>query len=259
MLRFIFQEERRQDDGLILRTNQAIDLFCKRLRALYPCKGEVPGKWIRLDLWAAGLKNALNELEQSIYCSTKYADGFNHRAHDGGAKGKGGGPLTEEELTEEEREQYYRHIYFYKNAFIRVFSILDKTGYFLDTIFEADTAAVKPKFSYFTVLRRLHETGLHAELEKRLYRLKVRYREPLDRLRRQRNLEIHSMNVELIDEMWRARSCFAEYHHVEPLDEHIRDLDAAFRMVGESLYEIFSYCAAELKRTERSGTMPKRS
>lgn len=260
MLRTFFDEPKRRDDGLLLRTNRAIDQFGKRLRHLYSCDGGVPEKWIRLDLWADGLKHALNELEQSIFCCAKYAAGVPRTRGNGTAGNSGAGNgLTVEDLSEEERDHYYRHIYFYKNAFIRVFSILDKTGYFLDTLFEARTAEVKPKFSYFTVLRRMHETGLHPELEERLYRLKVRYRQPLDRLRRQRNLEIHSMNVELIDELWQRRSCFAEYHHVEPLEDHLADLAAAFEMVCGSLHEIFTYCTANLPKNERAGFKPKRS
>jgi len=257
LLRSIFNEERRRDEGLLQKTNRAIELFGRRLRELHPCDKPVPAKWIRLDLWAESLKSTLNELEQSIYCSAKYAAAFRNA---NGAKANGArenGPIVEK-LSEELRDHYRRHIYFYKNAFIRVFSVLDKTGYFLDTMFDANTAQIKQRFSYFTVLRRLHDTGLHPVLEKRLYRLKDRFQEPLDRLRKQRNLEIHSMNVELIDEVWRARSCFAEYHYVEPLDEHLNDLDAAFEMVCGSLYEIFTYCTDHLREQKRSGYWPKR-
>src|SRR5690606_20457870 len=117
-----------------------------------------------------------------------------------------------------------RHVYFYKNAVIRIFSILDKTGFFLDTFFDLETAKVKSKFSYFTVLRQMHQRSIHTHLEQQLFNLKIKFREPLDRLRRKRNLEIHAMNAEIIDDVWQNRQRFADRMELEPLEENNKEL-----------------------------------
>jgi hypothetical protein len=233
MLRMMFGEERRQDEDLLLATNQAIIAFCKKLRSVHPCSGEVEARWIRLDLWANGLTSALNELEQSVYCATKYSILVSK--------------TFEEEMAETERDNYDRYNYYYKNALIRIFSILDKTGYFLDTLLEAETARVKHRFSYFTVLRQLHQTHKHTYLEQLLYNLKVDYQVPLNRLRKKRNLEIHSMNAELVDDVWRTRACFADRHLVEPIQVNMNDLNQGYQMVCESLKHIFTYVHSVLE------------
>src|SRR5690606_24701273 len=109
----------------------------QQLRSKYGT-GNIEDKWIRLDLWASGTLVALDELEQSVYCSMRFAESIRSK--------------YEDEMPEAERNDYYQHIYYYKNAFIRVFSILDKTGFFLNTMYELETGKVKQKFSYFTVL-----------------------------------------------------------------------------------------------------------
>mgnify|MGYP001412469422 CR=1 FL=1 len=226
MLRTIFGEPRKIEEGILLETNSAIQAFSKQLRAVHG-NSQVEAKWIRLDLWASGLLVALDELEQSVYCSAKLAEQVKSR--------------YEDEMSEEERNDYYRHVYYYKNAFIRLFSILDKTGFFLDTLFDLDTSKVKPKFSYFTVLRQMHLTSTHKKLEQKLFDLKVKHRQPLDRLRRKRNLEIHSMNAELIDDFWRTKSRFADRMQIESLEANMADLQAGYEMVCCSLHTIFRY------------------
>lgn len=231
MLRSIFGEPRRLDEGLLRETNEAIRLYCKRLRHVRGHSRDLD-KWIRLDLWAGGLITALDELEQSIYCSDKYGRRVTGK--------------FEDEMSSPEKDDYFRHVYFYKNAFIRLFSILDKTGYFLDTLFELETGKTKQKFSYFTVLRQLHLAATHAQLEQKLFDLKVKFRDPMDRLRKKRNLEIHSMNAELIDDAWRARSRFADRYEIEPLADNMNDLALGFEMVCKSLHTIFGYCVNDL-------------
>lgn len=227
MLRSMFGDKPRQDFGILLETNTAIDAFCKRLRREYDCADGVDAKWIRLDLWATGLRSALNELEQSVYCSQAYGANTIKR--------------SEEEMTSDELTTYYRHVYYYKNGFIRIFSILDKTGYFLDKLYDLETARVKPKFSYYTVLRQLRKSPAHTPLEQRLYEIKVNFRKPMDRLRTRRNLEIHSLNAELIDDVWRTRHCFATEHLVEPVQSNLEDLQQGLVMVCDSLHTIFAY------------------
>ena len=232
MLSKLYDKARRKELAMAVETNRAIRRFCDVLRSKY-ANGNVDDKWIRLDLWANGLITALDELEESTYCSQLFAVNISY--------------TYEEDMPEEDKSNYYRHIYFYKNAFIRVFSILDKMGFFMDTLFELETAKVKNRFSYFTVLRQMHKTSTHPYLEQQLYALKERYREPLDRLRRKRNMEIHAMNAELIDDVWRKRHRFADRHEIEPLADNNRDLMQGLEMVCHSLQIIFTYCTSQLK------------
>jgi hypothetical protein len=229
MLRSFFGDEPRQESGLLLDTNNAIESFCKQLRREHDCAEGVLPKWIRLDLWATGLRTALNELEQSVYCSQQYGANITK--------------LSEEEMTSEELDSYYRHVYFYKNAFIRIFSTLDKTGYFLDKLYDLETNRIKQKFSYYTVLRQLRKITVHAPLEQRLFDIRVTYQKSMERLRTRRNLEIHSLNAELIDDIWRTRQCFATEHGIEPVRNNLQDLQQGFVMVCESLHTIFAHCS----------------
>ena len=51
-----------------------------------------------------------------------------------------------EKMQTEERTNYHRYLYFYKNGFIRVFSILDKLGFYLNKRLQLNTEKVKPRF-----------------------------------------------------------------------------------------------------------------
>jgi hypothetical protein len=232
MLRTIFGEPRKREEGLLLNTNDAIKEFNNQLRKKHRIN-LVDSKWARLDLWAAGLMRALDEFEQSVYCCAKFAM-LIHSAY-------------EDEMSPDELDNYHRHIFFYKDAFIRLFSLLDKTGFFLDLLYELETGKVKQRFSYFTVLRQLHKTNVHPQLEKQLFDLKVKYREPLDRLRKKRNLEIHSLNSELIDDNLRLSLSFSERMKIEPIQSHMADLHQAMEAACQSLHIIFRYSRGVIK------------
>lgn len=228
MITSLFDDKPRKPSAELEQVRTAIAEFCAALRRRH--NGDtVEAKWIRLDLWASGLSAALTELDESAHLAVRFAAGLSCR--------------YEDELSEADRLNYYRHLYFYKDAFIRLFSVLDKTGYFLDTLLDLDTRNVKAKFSYYTVLREMHKRDVHSGLEQQLYRLKVAYREPMDRLRRKRNLEIHAMNVELIDDVWQKRHRFADRLEIEPLADNLRDLEQGVQMACRSLLTIFRYCA----------------
>jgi len=226
MIASLFGDGPRKPSGLE-PAKDAIGAFCSALRKRHG-GDRVEARWIRLDLWAGGLIAALTELEECARLAAGFAIGLSYR--------------FEEDMPEEDRLNYYRHLFFYKDAIIRLFSVLDKTGYFLDTMFELGTGRVKAKFSYFTVLRQMRDRNVHPELERRLVQIKQRYREPMDRLRRRRNLEIHAMNVELLDDVWQKRNRFADRRFVEPLADNLRDLEQGLRMAGSSLLAIFRYC-----------------
>ena len=229
MLRQIFDKPKRIDSGHLLSVNQTIEQFCSSLRKHFQKRNKVPPKFVFLELRAKAFISDLNELEQSKFCCEQYQLRI--------------GKPFEEEMNALERDDYDRFNYYYKNAFIRVFSILDKLGYFLNDFLMLDTGKIKSKFSYYTVLRRMFEIHAHPKLQKRLYDLKINYDEPMQHLRKKRNLEIHSMSVELLNDISSAvPNQFVDQNKIEPLEQNVADLQIGFEMVCRSLYEVFTYC-----------------
>ncbi len=229
MFRQWFGEREGAGAGLKPAAIQAIERFCRQLRKQYKGKQEIPERVVRQDVWASGFKTALEELEGSRYCSAMYRrqvrSGF------------------EEDMSSEELRAYRLHIYFYKSAFVRIFSLLDKLGFFLNDYYDLGTEKVKRRFSYFTVLRQMQHKKTHFKLEQQLLHLKVKYQEPLNHLRTKRNLEIHAINIELIDDQVRRHRGFVERHHIEPLDDNLSDLEQSFEMVCLCLKNVFEYAS----------------
>jgi hypothetical protein len=213
LLRILFNEPKREDSGKLLAAGNAIRAFQVKNH--------------RYAMWSQGFIDALDELEQSQYCSEQYAKRIND--------------AFLEQMSPEELDDYRRFVYFYKNAFIRLFSILDKLGFFMNEVLELKTESIKARFSYFTVLRRMHEQHLHQSLEQQLYDMKTTNRAPLDRLRNQRNMEIHSINAEMIDDLSNQPSTFSNRIHVENVKENIQDLRIGFDMVCTTLTLTFTY------------------
>jgi len=226
MLRYLFGESKRGSDELLDPCFTLIDRFCERLRERNAVRGLHP-RAHSLDLFAQGLRRSLDELEQSVYCAFRYSGEL--RAED---------PAR---LGNEQADDYFRYLYFYKNAMIRVFANLDKLGYFMNDWFQLHTERVKPKFSYFTVLRRMRQTRTHAKLESRLYRIKVEYGPPMQRLRLKRNLEIHLVNVELLDPLKLLESGESGPRRGESAMNDLADLRAGYEMACRSMYEVFRY------------------
>ncbi|WP_248927812.1 Cthe_2314 family HEPN domain-containing protein [Paenibacillus hamazuiensis] len=230
MLRHLFGEPRRVDDGLLLDASRAIETYLEHLSKRSPQEPRENVKTGRLRLLSKGLGRALDELEQSIFCAARYGEGVGKR--------------FVEEMTEEERDSYHRHIYFYKNAFIRLFAILDKIGYFLNELFELETEKVKERFSYFTVLRTMHQRGVGAPLEQTLFEMKQQYKPQMQRLRNQRNMEIHWLNADLLDDLMRtmeARQTREKRTHVENIEDNMADLQAAYEMTCKVVTSVFTY------------------
>ena len=155
MLRALFGESERQVDDrrreLLEMQRELIERYQRSGK-----RGVHSAHQLRMLSWIRSLTSTFDELEQSVYCSEKFAARVKHQ--------------YVEEMDPEEEADYRRHLYFYKNAFIRVFSVLDKLGSFLDERFSLGTAQLKEKFSYFTVLRHMRQRRLHPEL---LYKLQV--------------------------------------------------------------------------------------
>ncbi len=210
-----------------------IEAYRRKLREHYKTKPEVPPLMIRLEMWADGLIDALNELAISRFYCREYRKAIIHP--------------SVEAMDEKEKEAYRLHVYYYKNAFIRVFSVLDKLGYFLNHLFELKTEKIKARYSYFTVLRQMHNNKVHDELEQQLFDLKMKYQAALNRLRQRRNLEIHAINVEMLDDLNGISRRFSDHSRIEPLDDNINDLELGYEMVCLSLRTAFHYCTGLYK------------
>ncbi len=189
-----------------------------------------------LSIWAAGLLRSMDELEQSCYAAKSYAGQISHTFVD--------------ELSYKERLSYNQHIYYDKNAFIRVFALLDKLGTLLNQLLNLHTERLKSRFSYFTVLRNMRENHAHRELMEPLNELKERHQGALNRLRDRRNLEIHQMNAELKDDLNQSLANYGERRTLENLISNMADLDQSWEMVQESLGHSFRYACKLLRRLE---------
>jgi hypothetical protein len=178
-------------------------------------------------IWSLGFLDALDELEESVCCASQLAHGVRS--------------AYVEDMDAEERTQYRRYVYFYKNGLIRIFSLLDKLGYFLNEWFGLETEKVKERFSYFTVLRNMHERGSHPALQQRLYELKTAYKEPVSELRKQRNMEIHYVNADMLDDWNRMTYVPDGKLHVENAAEQAGMLQKGYEMALLALLSVFRY------------------
>jgi hypothetical protein len=230
----LFEEQPREWAGLSLETVQSIEKFAllnSNIAQRFPDRASRLHKY---GIWAEGLLRSMDELEQSCYAAKHYAGQISHTHLD--------------ELSSNERISYNRHVYYDKNAYIRVFSLLDKLGALLNELLDLRTERIKARFSYFTVLRKLRENSLHVELIKPLIELKDRHQEALNRLRNRRNLEIHQMNAELMDDLTQTLAHFGERRTLENLMFNMSDLDQSWEMVQGSLGHSFRFAYEWLRR-----------
>lgn len=187
---------------------------------------------------AEGILRSLDELEESLYAARLYAGRITHYRMD--------------ELTESERRDYYRHVYFDKNAYIRLFSLLDKLGTLLDELLELQTASrMKSQFSYFTVLRNMRVHGLMPALSPALDVLKERYQDTMTKLRKRRNTEIHMMNAELQDDLDAVGSSESNRGTLENISANLADAENGWRMVRDSLRTCFLYASGHIVKLGR--------
>lgn len=234
MFRTWFNEPKRVDDGPLLEAISAIRAYRVELQRLIKLQNAQCGRYTRLDIWCRGLINAVYELEESVYAAGKYCEKVTHR--------------REEEMSEEELEIYRCHVYFYKNGLIRLFSVLDKLGYLMNELLNLRTQRVKHKFSYFTVLRQMQHLHAEQSLAKPLIQLKDKHQEQLNRLRHKRNMEIHLVNSEMLDDLQRIDECRTDQTYIEDLKANMVDLQNTFEMVCKTLSTAFAYMR-ERKKT----------
>lgn len=230
MLRVLFNEPKRIDSGPLLEAGNAVRAYMEHIEDKQSHLDENYSKFHRQAIWSKGFIDALDELEQSKYCCERYGE---HIVK-----------AFLEEMNSQETETYQRFVYFYKNAFIRLFSILDKLGTFMNDLFGLKTETLKSRFSYFTVLRHMHEKHLHGSLELQLYTLKMAYKEPMERLRNLRNMEMHYINSEMLDDLMQKEPLLGERIHIENVKMNLSDLQQGFDMVCRTLTIAFSYITA---------------
>jgi len=227
MLRHLFGEAERQDSGLILKTNQILGRYLNDLHTL-EFKGQSDiTKLRRWEIWVHSFMTAVDELEQGVYSSYQYSKRIEKS--------------NVEAMKPEEQIEYRRYLYYYKNSFIRVFAILDKLGFFLNERLHLNTEKVKSRFSYFTVIRQMHDRHIQTGLEQQLYNLKLKYSEPLNKLRDFRNVEIHSINYEAADDLLHFATVDAfSWNYIENLKRNNQILQDCFEMVCQTIIAIFN-------------------
>ncbi|WP_139990556.1 Cthe_2314 family HEPN domain-containing protein [Paenibacillus paridis] len=236
MLRFLFNEPQREAEGILAETFKLMDQFVAILSSKMKDGGDRVQQLRKYEIWTLGLRSSLDELEQSHFVALR----FQHKIKSSSLK----------QMTEEERIQYNRYIYFDKNAFIRVFSLLDKLGTLLNELLDMRTERIKSHFSYFTVLRNMREKKAHPELTWKLNDVKEKYKESMTRLRKRRNTEIHYMNSEMQDDLIQSNRMYGEEIKLENVAEQSADLTQGLYLAMESLLLTFQY-ACKIMRTKQ--------
>ncbi|MFC5702909.1 Cthe_2314 family HEPN domain-containing protein [Cohnella faecalis] len=233
MLRILLGEQPSEWDEHTRETVQAIESFILLAGNYAKRRSEKAANFRKFAVRAEGVLRSLDELEQSKYVALRYAERIEHSR------------LTE--MSPDEKLDYDRHVYFDKNAYIRVFSLLDKLGALLNDFLELNTSRMKPQFSYFTVLRNMRLNGLHSELFPKLDEIKEKFREPMSRLRKRRNMEIHFMNAELQDDIVAVGEKASDRSHLENIHANMADLDCGWAMVSDSLRLSLQYSCRRLR------------
>jgi hypothetical protein len=234
----MFGEPSREYRGALDETNHSIHQYLELLNSVPFAKRSSQDR--RYIIWGKGFLRALDELEQSQYAAGRYSEYITKSFID--------------DMDEEEQINYSRHLYFYRNAIIRVFAILDKLGHFMNERFRLKTEEIKSRFSYFTVLRNMHQHQLYSQLERQLYELKMKYRDPVERLRNERNLEIHTINADLLDDLLQVAEVEQlqnERMKTENVRGHLKDLEAGCEMVFATVHTTFDYISKLSESTGR--------
>ncbi|AJS57405.1 Cthe_2314 family HEPN domain-containing protein [Paenibacillus sp. IHBB 10380] len=181
----------------------------------------------KIEVWTRGLIFSLSELEQSYVAAAFFRRSIKMGFMD--------------DMTTQEQMDYARYVYFYKNGFIRVLSVLDKLGTVLNEQYNLQTAKVKAQYSYFSVMRQLTLYKQHNSLSEQLSEIKDYYREPINILRKRRNAEIHYMNTEMEDDLWQRHQGLHDKIVLEDVDKHLLELKLGMDMICKSLSAAYHY------------------
>lgn len=227
MLRILLGEPPRINEGLL---KDAVETMVKTTQLLQKEieKSQDPTHDFRkLEIWTRGLIGSLDELEQSWFAACHFRKSVIAGYVD--------------DMSPLEQGDYARYVYFYKDGFIRVFSILDKLGTVLNEIYNLNTAKYKAHFSYFTVVRQFRYTKTHEDLASKLEAINDHYDPAIDALRKRRNAEIHYMNSEMQDDLWQRHQGLHDKIELEDLDQHLNDLKQGLDMVCKTLSASYHY------------------
>ncbi|WP_167336651.1 Cthe_2314 family HEPN domain-containing protein [Paenibacillus camerounensis] len=227
MLRILLGEPPRRNSGVLAEAMDNMAQVASMLRKEMNDHEDHDHEYRKLEIWTRGLISSLDELEQSCFAAAFYR------------KKVVAGYM--DDMSVEEQGDYARYVYFYKNGFIRVFSLLDKLGTVLNSLYGLNTSQNNAHFSYFTVLRQFQLLKTHSPLADELEDIKNSYREPLQNLRKRRNAEIHYMNAEMQDDLWQRHQGLHDKIRLEDVDSHLEDLKQGVEMVCKSLCAAFRY------------------
>ncbi|WP_379130438.1 Cthe_2314 family HEPN domain-containing protein [Paenibacillus sp. sgz500958] len=235
MLRVLLGEPPRVNSGVLGEAMDEMGRMAALLRKEMNIHEDRSHEFRELEIWTRGLMSSLDELEQSLFAAAFFR------------KSVVSGNIDDMEAAEQ--GEYARYVYFYKNGFIRVFSLLDKLGTVLNTLYNLNTSKVKAHFSYFTVLRQFQIINEHTVLAGQLETIKNLYRVPLQNLRKRRNSEIHYMNSEMQDDLWQRHQGLHNKVKLEDLDSHLEDLQQGLEMACKSLVQAYRYSIEQWNKT----------
>ncbi|SDT19273.1 hypothetical protein SAMN05444162_3371 [Paenibacillaceae bacterium GAS479] len=239
MLRILFGEAPAVPQGVIAEATRVMGAYASALHDFALQGRDRDHKARTREIMTLGLIASLDELEQSCYAATRF-----------GALVTSG---SWDDMLPEERLNYRRYVYFDKNAFIRLFSLLDKLGMLLNDALGLHTEEFKERFSYFTVLRRMREKKLHPALAGPLTELKVKHDKPVVRMRKRRNEEIHNLNSELQDDLLQMHLNFGDEIALENIRAQMDDLESGLTMVAASLQLAFAYMGSLIHNPSPAG------
>ncbi|MBW7453695.1 Cthe_2314 family HEPN domain-containing protein [Paenibacillus sepulcri] len=234
MLRMLFDDPPRKAEGKLHESMQLMKRFASMLHDSISKGKDSEQKLRKYEIWTLGLIVSLDELEQSQYAARKFANKVKS--------------TSMESMSPDELLDYHRHVYFDKNAFIRLFALLDKLGTLMNEFLNLQTERIKVHFSYFTVLRGMRQRNLHPLLISRLDALKEQYKEPLGRLRKRRNTEIHYMNSEMQDDLQQSYLAYGEHHRLENLQERCDDLTQGMELIYDTLLLAFDHACKHMRK-----------
>jgi hypothetical protein len=234
LLRSLLGQAPREWDPLLRETADELDIFIRLCGERSGGEDSSALRYRTYAVWAEGLHRSLNELEESLFAARFFAERI--------------GTTRWDDMKPEEKLDYDRHVYFDKNAYIRMFSLLDKLGTLVNALLELNTEKIKAYFSFYTVLRHMKETGGHRELTEQLISLKERHRAAMRRLRTRRNMEIHYMNAELEDDLTKRLMAGAgDGGKLENLTANVADAEEGWNMVRDTLGRTFRYLNGYLR------------
>lgn len=215
MLKFVEQQQLEVEKDL-LEASKLLQNIVQKINKKLEATSEADSRLLKYRVWTKGLESSLHELYASYEAAYFYREKIQ--------------ATIVNDMNEDEQKWYAHYVYFDKNGFIRVFSLLDKLGTFINEAFHLKTEAIKSHYSFFTVLRTLRERQLYPELTLPLNEVKEASKDATFRLRKRRNTEVHYMNSEMEDDLIQETRMFGQDIKLENLDQQLQDLCTGLKM-----------------------------